>query len=81
MTVATMITVLVLVWWFKTAITAVLNNMLSILNGYSKTAENHARRMETFSKIDLDYASQEAEIRAKARIKALKSSSSDLPDL
>ena len=81
MTLATMITILVLVWWFKTAITSLINNVLAIINGYSRTAENHAKRMEKFSAVDLQYAEQEAEIRAKARIKALKSSSSDLPDL
>ena len=81
MTIASAITILVLVWWFKTAITALINNALGIVNGYSRTAENHAKRMETFSAVDLQYANQEAEIRAKAQIKALKSSASNLPDL
>ena len=81
MTFASALILIAVIWMFKPFIEQLLGSWVRTASKYSEAAEFHAQRMSTFTKVDADYASQEAEIRAKARIKALKSSASDLPDL
>lgn len=77
----TALVLLIVVFFFKQQILSLLNGVINITNAYSRSAENHAKRLEKFTEVDLSYAEDEAKIRAKARIKALKESHKDLPEL
>ena len=81
MSFATAIIVIAIIWMFKGLLNQLLSSWVSTASKYSEAAEHHAQRIATFTKVDAGYAQQEAEIRAKARIKALKQSNQDLPDL
>lgn len=81
MSFATAIIVIAIIWMFKSYINQLLGSWVRTASTYSEAAEHHAQRIATFTKIDAGYAQQEAEIRAKARVKALCNSNQDLPDL
>lgn len=81
MTMATTILILVLVWMFKGSINKLVSTNVETLSEYSKAANYHAKRVSEFTRVDSEYAEEEAKIRAKARIKSLKESHKDLPEL
>lgn len=73
--------IVVLVWMFKSQLNQLISSWTKTAAKYSEAAEHHAERVSTFTKVDAEYAEKEAVIRAKARLKALKDSEGDLPDL
>lgn len=78
---ATTILILVLVWMFKGSINKLVSTNVDTLSEYSKAANYHAKRVSEFTRVDSEYASKEAKIRAESRLKALRESNKDLPDL
>lgn len=81
MSFGTAIIAIVLVWMFKSYINQLLGSWIKTASKYSEAAEYHAQRVSEFTRVDAEYASKEAKIRAESRLKALKESHKDLPEL